>query len=86
MALPRLALAFAGVGLLALLLPTEAHAWTPGTHIYLGESVLANLAYLPGAVADLQPANATMEPIYVRAKDFRDTQILGVVVGVYRRV
>ena len=30
-----------------------AHAWTPGTHIYLGESVLANLAQLPAAVADL---------------------------------
>jgi zinc dependent phospholipase C len=53
MTLPRFALALAGVGLIALLLPTEAHAWTPGTHIYLGESVLANLAYLPNAVADL---------------------------------
>lgn len=53
MTLPRFALAFAGVGLIALLLPTEVHAWTPGTHIYLGESVLANLAYLPSAVADL---------------------------------
>jgi Zinc dependent phospholipase C len=53
MTLPRLALAFAGVGLMLLLLPSEAHAWTPGTHIYLGESVLANLSYLPPAVADL---------------------------------
>ena len=35
------------------LLPAVAHAWTPGTHIYLGESVLANLAQLPAAVADL---------------------------------
>jgi len=34
----------------------------------------------------LQPANATMEPIYVRRRDFRDTQIIGVVVGVYRKV
>ncbi|HXQ30166.1 MAG TPA: zinc dependent phospholipase C family protein [Gemmatimonadales bacterium] len=30
-----------------------AHAWTPGTHIFLGESVLANLVQLPAAVADL---------------------------------
>ncbi len=33
-----------------------------------------------------QPANAAMQPIYVHQQDFRDTQILGVVVGVYRRV
>jgi hypothetical protein len=49
----RLSLALAGVGLFFLLVPQEAHAWTPGTHIYLGESVLANLSYLPPAVADL---------------------------------
>jgi hypothetical protein len=49
----RLALALLSVGLVMLLVPTEAHAWTPGTHIYLGESVLANLPYLPAAVADL---------------------------------
>jgi zinc dependent phospholipase C len=42
-----------GVGLLAMLVPEQAHAWTPGTHIYLGESVLANLSFLPAAVADL---------------------------------
>ncbi len=40
---------FAGV----LLFPSVAHAWTPGTHVYLGESVLANLHQLPGTVADL---------------------------------
>ncbi|HEY3116605.1 MAG TPA: zinc dependent phospholipase C family protein, partial [Chloroflexota bacterium] len=53
MTLPRLSLAILGVGLLFLLAPHQAHAWTPGTHIYLGESVLANLPYLPVAVADL---------------------------------
>jgi hypothetical protein len=36
-----------------VLFPSVAHAWTPGTHIYLGESVLANLHQLPTAVADL---------------------------------
>jgi Zinc dependent phospholipase C len=49
----RLALAFVGVGVLFLLAPEQAHAWTPGTHIYLGESILANLALLPPTVADL---------------------------------
>jgi len=53
MKLARLALAFACVGLVVLALPHAAYAWTPGTHIYLGESVLGNLAQLPAAVADL---------------------------------
>ncbi len=53
MTLARLALAFVGVGFILLALPDSAHAWTPGTHIYLGESVLANLQVLPAAVADL---------------------------------
>lgn len=53
MTLPRLALALLGVGLCLLVVPEQVHAWTPGTHIYLGESVLANLPYLPPAVADL---------------------------------
>ncbi|HEX9691746.1 MAG TPA: zinc dependent phospholipase C family protein [Gemmatimonadales bacterium] len=35
------------------LTPDAAHAWTPGTHIFLGESVLANLSQLPASVADL---------------------------------
>jgi repressor LexA len=33
-----------------------------------------------------QPANKNMAPIYVRASDFRPTMLLGVVVGVFRRV
>jgi hypothetical protein len=45
------AVALAVVGL--ALFPHAAHAWTPGTHIYLGETVLANLGQLPGAIADL---------------------------------
>ncbi len=43
------ALAVAGIALW----PSLAHAWTPGTHIFLGESVLANLAQLPAVVTDL---------------------------------
>jgi hypothetical protein len=42
------------LAVLALVLfPGVAHAWTPGTHIFLGESVLANLHQLPAIVADL---------------------------------
>jgi len=34
----------------------------------------------------LQPANSAMEPIYVRRSEFRSVDILGKVVGVYRRM
>jgi repressor LexA len=33
-----------------------------------------------------QPANKNMAPIYVRAQDFKPAMLLGVVVGVYRRI
>jgi len=33
-----------------------------------------------------QPANKTMAPIYVRSADFRPTMLLGIVVGVFRRL
>jgi repressor LexA len=33
-----------------------------------------------------QPSNPRMAPIYVRREDFRNTMILGVVVGVYRKL
>lgn len=36
-----------------LCVPESAYAWTPGTHIFLGESVLANLAQLPTGIADM---------------------------------
>ncbi len=39
--------------LLLVLLPSDAHAWTPGTHIFLSETVLANLKLLPPVIADL---------------------------------
>ncbi len=34
----------------------------------------------------LQPANSTMAPILIPANDWRTTQVLGVVVGVYRKL
>jgi repressor LexA len=33
-----------------------------------------------------QPANKTMAPILVRATDFKPTMLLGVVIGLYRRI
>lgn len=39
-----------------------------------------------GDVIRFQPANAAMEPIYVRKSDFRAVDILGVVIGVYRHM
>ena len=38
-----------------------------------------------GDVIHFVPQNSAMEPIVVRKSDFRDTSILGVVVGVYRQ-
>jgi hypothetical protein len=38
---------------LLVLLPAPAHAWTPGTHVYLGEAVLRSLGTLPGQIAEL---------------------------------
>ncbi|MBI2895225.1 MAG: transcriptional repressor LexA [Deltaproteobacteria bacterium] len=34
----------------------------------------------------LQPANSQLAPILVRRDDFRTTQLLGIVIGVYRRL
>lgn len=45
------------VALLAAVLlvtaPAIAHAWTPGTHVFLGEAVLQSLALLPAGIAEL---------------------------------
>jgi repressor LexA len=39
-----------------------------------------------GDVIRFVPENSSMEPIVVRKSDFRDTQIIGLVCGVYRRM
>jgi len=43
----------AGAILLVVLLPGTAHAWTPGTHVFLGDAILRSVALLPPNVADL---------------------------------
>lgn len=42
--------------------------------------------YPEGDHIRLQPANAAMSPIYVHKRDFKEVQIMGVVVGLYRRM
>lgn len=39
-----------------VLFPTPAYAWTPGTHIFLGDAVLRSLAYVPASIAELLQA------------------------------
>jgi hypothetical protein len=36
-----------------VLFPSAAYAWTPGTHVFLGEAVMRSLQLLPTAIADL---------------------------------
>ena len=42
--------------------------------------------YPEGDRIRFQPANGAMEPIYVHKSEFRETQIIGRVVGVYRQM
>jgi len=42
--------------------------------------------YFEGDRIRFQPSNPRMAPIYVREQDFRATMILGVVVGIYRKL
>jgi repressor LexA len=42
--------------------------------------------YFEGDRVRFQPSNPRMAPIYVRREDFRNTMILGLVVGLYRKM
>jgi repressor LexA len=43
--------------------------------------------YFPeGDVIRFQPANAAMQPIMVRRRDFKSVNLIGIVVGVYRKI
>ena len=44
------------VVLALILVPGNAHAWTPGTHIFLGEAVIRSLSLLPNAIGELLSA------------------------------
>lgn len=44
----------AGVALIAIAAtPSTAHAWTPGTHIFLGEAIIRSLSLLPSSIAEM---------------------------------
>jgi len=42
--------------------------------------------YPEGDPIRFQPANAAMQPIIVRKRDFKTVNIIGLVVGVYRKM
>jgi Zinc dependent phospholipase C len=44
------------VGVLLVLVPSPLYAWTPGTHVFLGDALLRNLSLLPGSIAELLAA------------------------------
>lgn len=46
-------IALVAITLAIILFPADAHAWTPGTHIFLGDAVLRSLTLIPGSVAEL---------------------------------
>lgn len=50
-----------------------------------GEATVKRI-FREGPRVRLQPSNSTMEPIFVRAEEARETMILGPVVAVFRRV
>ncbi len=64
----------------------RAHAAAGDIVVVLIDGEATVKRYYPeGDRIRLQPANATMKPIYIHKNDFKQTQILGVVVGVYRK-
>jgi repressor LexA len=63
----------------------------PGDFIFVRKQLNADDAtvkrvYFEKDRIRFQPSNPRMAPIYVREEDFRSTMILGIVVGIYRRL
>jgi repressor LexA len=53
--------------------------------VMIGEEATCKYYYPEGDSIRFQPANAAMAPIYVHKRDFRETMIMGKVVGIYRK-
>lgn len=51
---------------------------------WIDEEATVKRYYPEGELIRFQPANDNFEPIYVRADEFRETRIIGIVVGIYR--
>jgi repressor LexA len=52
----------------------------------IGDEATVKYYYPEKDYIRFQPANKTMAPILVRASDFKPTMLLGVVIGVFRRI
>jgi repressor LexA len=52
----------------------------------IGEEATVKYYFPERDYVRFQPANSGMAPILVRAIDFKATMLLGIVVGVYRRL
>jgi len=65
----------------------QNHA-TPGEIVvaWIEDEATVKRYYPEGDRIRFQPSNPTMEPIYVAAHEFRQTQILGIIVGIYRQL
>jgi len=56
---PAVVLAIIAIALALIVAPTPLWAWTPGTHVFLGDALLRNLNLVPGTVAELLAAFPT---------------------------
>ena len=54
--------------------------------VMIGDEATVKRYYPEGDTIRFQPANAAMSPIIVRKRDFRSVNLLGVVIGVYRKM
>lgn len=54
--------------------------------VMVGDEATCKYYYPERDHVRLEPANSTMSAIIIARSDWRDTQILGVVVGVYRKI
>jgi repressor LexA len=52
----------------------------------IGDEATVKYYYPEKDYVRFQPANKNMAPILVRATDFRPTMLLGIVMGVFRRL
>jgi len=52
----------------------------------IGDEATVKRYYPEGDTIRFQPANSAMSPILVRKRDFRSVNLLGVVIGVYRKL
>jgi repressor LexA len=52
----------------------------------IGDEATVKRYYPEGDTIRFQPANAAMQPILIKKRDFKSVNIIGVVIGVYRKM